>query len=108
MSTKEMKEIRAEKAKAKYQANPKTEQLRKFLFRVNKGVVPTFLSMQKYGFTLDAVNKIRDDAGLDPIENNSIKGYRREQMKLMITDIDEVLKSVIPKVHVYESKKKIS
>ena len=106
MSTKEMKEIRAEKAKAKYQANPKTEQLRKFLFRVNKGVIPTFLSMQKYGFTLDAVNKIRDDAGLDPIENNSIKGYRREQMKLMITDIDEVLKSVIPNVHVYESKKK--
>ena len=42
MSTKEMKEIRAEKAKAKYQANPKTEQLRKFLFRVNKGVIPTF------------------------------------------------------------------
>jgi hypothetical protein len=106
MSIKEMKEIRAEKAKAKYQANPKTEQLRKFLFRVNKGVIPTFLSMQKYGFTLDAVNKIRDDAGLDPIENHSIKGYKREQMKLMITDMDEVLKSVIPNVHVFESMKK--
>ena len=106
MSAKETKEIRAEKAKAKYQANPKTEQLRKFLFRVNKGVVPTFLSMKKYGFTLDAVNKIRDDVGLDPIENHSIKGYRREQMNLMITDKNEVLKSVIPNVHVFESLKK--
>ena len=106
MSTKEMKEIRAEKAKAKYQANPKTEQLRKFLFRVNKGIIPTMMSMKKYGFTLDAVNKIRDDAGLDPIENHSIKGYRREQMNLMITDTNEVLKSVIPNVHVFESMKK--
>ena len=35
MSTKEMKEIRAAKAKVKYQADPKTEQLRKFLFRKN-------------------------------------------------------------------------
>ncbi len=34
MSTKEMKEIRVAKAKAKYQADPKTEQLRKFLLRV--------------------------------------------------------------------------
>ena len=52
MSAKEMKEIRAEKAKAKYQANPKAEQLRKFLFRVSTGVTPTLLSLQKYGYTL--------------------------------------------------------
>jgi hypothetical protein len=62
--------------------------------------------MKKYGYTLDAVNLIRDEAGFDPIENHSLKGYRREQMKLMITDMDEVLKSVIPNVHVFESKKK--
>jgi hypothetical protein len=36
MSNKETKEIRAAKAKAKYQADPKTDQLRKFLFRVSK------------------------------------------------------------------------
>ena len=101
-----MKEIRAEKAKAKYQANPKTEQLRKNLFRVNKGIIPTMTSMKKYGFTLDAINKIRHDVDLDPIENHSIKGYRREQMNLMITDKNEVLKSVIPNVHVFESIKK--
>ena len=106
MSTKEMKEIRAAKAKAKYQADPKTEQLRKFLFRVSKGVSPTLLSMKKYGYTLDAVNLIRDEAGFDPIENHSLKGYKREQMNLMITDTNEVLKSVIPNVHVFESMKK--
>jgi hypothetical protein len=106
MSTKEMKEIRAAKAKVKYQADPKTEQLRKFLFRVSKGVTPTLLSMKKYGYTLDAVNLIRDEAGFDPIENHSLKGYKREQMNLMITDTNEVLKSVIPNVHVFESMKK--
>ena len=105
MSTKEMKQIRADKAKAKYQSDPKAEQLRKFLFRVTKGVTPTLLSMKKYGYTLDAVNLIRDEAGFDPIENHSIKGYKREQLKLMVTNMDEVLKSVIPNVHVYESKK---
>ena len=106
MTSKEMKQIRADKAKAKYQSDPKAEQLRKFLFRVSTGVTPTLLSLKKYGYTLDAVNLIRDEAGFDPIENHSIKGYRREQMKLMVTDMDEVLKSVIPNVHVYESKKK--
>ena len=106
MSNKETKEIRAAKAKAKYQADPKTEQLRKFLFRVSKGVTPTLLSMKKYGYTLDAVNLIRDEAGFDPIENHSLKGYKREQMNLMITDTNEVLKSVIPNVHVFESMKK--
>ena len=105
MTSKEMKEIRAEKVKAKYQANPKAEQLRKFLFRVSTGVTPTLLSLQKYGYTLDFVNLIRDEAGFDPIENHSIKGYKREQLKLMVTNMDEVLKSVIPNVHVYESKK---
>ncbi len=50
--------------------------------------------------------KIRDDGGFDPIENRSIKGYKREQMNLMTTNKNEVLKSVIPNVHVFERMKK--
>jgi len=106
MSTDEMKQIRAEKAKAKYKTDPSIEQKRKFLYRIRKGTIPTISSMTKHGFTLAAVNIIRKEANLDPLQQSDIKGYRKEQMNLMVTNKEQVLKSVIPNVHVFEHSKK--
>jgi hypothetical protein len=106
MSTDEMKQIRAEKAKAKYKTDPSIEQKRKFLYRIRKGTIPTITSMTKHGFTLAAVNIIRKEAKLDELQQSDIKGYRKEQMNLMVTNKEQVLKSVIPNVHVFENSKK--
>ena len=106
MSTDEMKQIRAEKAKAKYKTDPSIEQKRKFLYRIRKGTIPTISSMTKHGFTLAAINIIRKEAKLDELQQSDIKGYRKEQMNLMVTNKEQVLKSVIPNVHVFENSKK--
>ena len=106
MSTQEIKQIRAEKAKAKYKGDPLIEQRRKFLYRIRTDTIPTITSMKKFGFTLEAVNVVRKEAKLAPLAYNEIKGYHKEQMNLMITDTDQVLKSVIPNVHVFENTKK--
>ena len=106
MSTQEIKQIRAEKAKAKYKGDPLIEQRRKFLYRIRTDTIPTITSMKKFGFTLEAINVVRKEAKLAPLAYNEIKGYRKEQMNLMITDTDQVLKSVIPNVHVFENTKK--
>ena len=106
MSVEEIKQIRAEKSKAKYKNDPSIEQKRKFLYRIRKGTIPTISSMTKHGYTLQSINIIRKEADLDPLQQSDIKGYRKEQMNLMVTSKDQVLKSVIPNVHVFEHSKK--
>ena len=106
MSTQEIKQIRAEKAKAKYKGDPLIEQRRKFLYRIRTDTIPTITSMKKFGYTLEAINVIRKEVKLKPLKQHEIKGHLKEQMNLMITDKDQVLKSVIPNVHVFENTKK--
>ena len=100
------KTLRAEKARVKYDENKDTEQRRKFIYRIRKGGKPTIASMKKYGITLEAINEIRKEAGREPIANDEVKGQLKEKMNLMVKDMDEVVKSVIPNVHVFERKVK--
>lgn len=98
------KTVRAEKAKVKYDENKDAEQRRKFIYRIRKGGKPTIASMKKYGITLDAINEIRKEAGYEPIANDEVKGQLQEKMNLMVKDINQVVQSVIPNVHVFERK----
>jgi hypothetical protein len=100
------KTVRAEKAKAKYVENKENEQRRKFIYRIRKGGKPTIASMKKYGVTLEAINEIRKEAGYEPLSNDEVKGQLKEKMNLMVKNMDEVVKSVIPNVHVFERKVK--
>ena len=100
------KTVKAEKAKVKYGENKENEQRRKFIYRIRKGGKPTMASMKKYGITLEALNEIRKEVGYEPLSNDEVKGQLKEKMSLMVKDMNEVVRSVIPNVHVFERKVK--
>lgn len=98
------KEFIAEKARAKYSTNKDSEQRRKFIFRIMNGNIPNLSSMTKYGYTLETINEVRKGKQLPPITNSDIRGLFKKKMEMAITSEDEVLKSVIPNVHMFKDK----
>jgi hypothetical protein len=64
----------AEKAKAKYHENETAEHLRKFIYRLKNGAIPTYKSLEKFNINLQKINEIRSEGNLPPIEKKDIKG----------------------------------
>lgn len=98
------KESKAAVAKEKYNNNKEAEQRRKFIYRIKQGNVPNLTSMSKYGLTLEAINDLRKEVKLKPLNNTDIRGQLKKKMEMMITNEEDVLKSVIPNVHMFNKK----
>ena len=98
------KESKAAAAKEKYNNNKEAEQRRKFLYRTKQGNVPNLTSMSKYGLTLETINDLRKEVKLKPLNNTDIRGQLKKKMEMMITNEEDVLKSVIPNVHMFNKK----
>jgi len=99
---------RAKAAKSKYKENPDMEQFRKFIYRLKQGAIPTFTSMEKFKYDLNKVNDIRKEKGLTPLKQDEVRGQAKIKYAMRVENVDDVLKSVVPNVHVYtrpESKK---
>jgi hypothetical protein len=98
------KESKAAAAKEKYNNNKEAEQRRKFIYRIKQGNVPNLTSMSKYGLTLETINDLRKEVKLKPLNNTDIRGQLKKKMEMMITNEEDVLKSVIPNVHMFNKK----
>lgn len=99
------KELKAAVAKQKYNNNKEAEQRRKFIYRIKQGNVPNLTSMSKYGLTLETINDLRKEVKLKPLNNTDIRGQLKKKMEMMITNEEDVLKSVIPDVYIFDQKK---
>ncbi len=98
------KESKAAAAKEKYNNNKEAEQRRKFIYRIKQGNVPNLTSMSKYGLTLETINDLRKEVKLKPLNNTDIRGQLKKKMEMMITNEEDVIKSVIPNVHMFNKK----
>jgi hypothetical protein len=102
---------RAKTAKSKYNENPDMEQFRKFIYRLKQGATPTFTSMEKFKYDLNKVNDIRKEKGLEPLKQDEVRGQAKIKYAMRVENIDDVLKSVVPNVHVFtrpESKRQVN
>jgi len=60
--------------------------------------------MSKYGLTLETINDLRKEVKLKSLNNTDIRGILKKKMEMMITNEEDVLKSVIPNVHMFNKK----
>lgn len=101
------KAMKSEKAKIKYNQNKDSEQKRKFIYRIRSGIIPTVTSMKKYLLSLDQVNEIRklSDKIFKPIQPEDLGGYVKEKFNIKLNTPEDVVKSIVKNVHVFEHSK---
>lgn len=111
MVSTEAKAKRAAAARANYKANREAEQLRKFLFRISKGAIPTFSSMTKFGLDLGMINAIRKDYDLGALKPELVKGYKKEKQQIIASNKrskTDILNSVVTNIEIPEKAHEMS
>lgn len=106
--TPEQKAKAAEAARRRYAADREGEAMRKLLARIKRqDYRPQLRTLEALGITLDEINKIREDYGLDPILSTTVRGRgvgiakaTREALAKERVDVDRVRASVIPTITV--------
>lgn len=92
----------AANARIKYDRNKEGEQKRKLIYRIQKGATPTITSMKKHGLTLEEVNEIRKSVDMPKLRPDELLGYTREKFSMELNKPEDVVKSIVKNVHVFE------
>lgn len=65
------------------------EKLRKFIFRIKNGGIPTLKSMEQFNINLKKINEIRNEAQLEPLGKQDIKGKFNNDIVEQLTKQEE-------------------
>ncbi len=76
--------------KKHYDANTDKVLKRKVLARIKKGTIPQYTVMEKYGITLDEMNKIRESAGFEKVQKVNPPRKRSKPFRFTKDNVAEI------------------